>query len=154
MNRYVVLEKEDIKVAVDIETDTSGQEISELKSEGFVITAQSIQADSTEAAIAQSMNTKANVSPDSIYRMARRISLLISWGGWIVFGVGIVVLILGLNALGGPFGGVLLFALSQAMPGAGIMILGLLMVAAAQMLNATVDTADNSRRILEHLQHQ
>ncbi|WP_240205261.1 hypothetical protein [Vibrio sp. CyArs1] len=154
MNTYVVLEKSGIRVAVNIVSDDAGDEIRALENEGFVIVNNAIQANSKEAAIAALTRKKTVNNPDSNYSTAKLISSLISVIGWTVFAVGIIVLLLSLGMLGGRYGVNFWLFLSAIAPGAGTMVSGLFLVATAQVVRATVDNADNSRQILEHLQRQ
>jgi len=79
----------------------------------------------------------------SEYSTARKISMLISFLGWVVFAGGVIA------AFSGMARGLL-----TSLPGLGIAVSGLFLVAAGQVTRATVDNADHTREILNHLQEK
>ncbi len=83
----------------------------------------------------------------SDYEVARKISKFLSFLGWLVFAVGVIAAIAGLvsGTQSRYGGGVSLLAL---LPGLGISVSGLFLVAAGQVTRATVDNADHTREIL------
>ncbi len=92
-------------------------------------------------------SVKSTGAYQSNYGVARKISKFLSFIGWLVFAIGVVFSLAGLaSGAQSPYGGsVTLLAL---LPGIGISISGLFLVAAAQVTRATVDNADHTREIL------
>jgi len=89
----------------------------------------------------------------SQYGAARTVSMFISFLGWAVFAGGIIAAIAGFAGMGsgGRYGGgVSLLAL---LPGLGMAVAGLFLVAAGQVTRATVDSADHTREILNFIKN-
>jgi len=103
---------------------------------------------SSEISNSSSASSSKNISTyQSNYGVARKISKFLSFIGWLVFAIGVVFALAGLaSGTQSQYGeGVTLLAL---LPGIGISISGLFLVAAAQVTRATVDNADHTREIL------
>lgn len=92
---------------------------------------------------------KVTMAQQSAYGTARFVSFFISFLGWVAFVVGIIAAFASMGSLQLKYGaGVSVLAL---LPGLGISISGLFLVAAGQVTRATVDNADNTRQILDLL---
>jgi hypothetical protein len=91
------------------------------------------------------LESNKQAAPPSNYLAAKYVSSLISYMGWLVCIVGVVLTISGLIGL--EEGGVLFSMLS----GLGTAATGLIFVAAGQFTRATIDNADQTRAILNHL---
>ena len=81
----------------------------------------------------------------STYDTTRMIAACVSFVGWIVFGISILILLISLVQSTGSYGGFALMGLFPAF--AGIMS-GLFLVMAGQLTRTTVDTADNTGQML------
>lgn len=90
---------------------------------------------------------------DSDYGAARGVAKFISFLGWLVFIGGVLMSLIGLIAgmeAQSRFGGGGVSIISM-LPGFGISIAGLFLVAGGQVTRATVDSADHTREILRVL---
>ena len=86
----------------------------------------------------------------SRYRTGRLLARIISFVGWIVVAASIVLLILfliGLAQQGVYSDHVMMFGMAGLTVGS--ILAGIVLVAVGQMLRATLDTADNTRQMLE-----
>ena len=92
-------------------------------------------------------NGKAAATYRSEYETARKVSIFISLLGCLVFACGVIVALVGMagGMQSGYGGGVSILAI---VPGLGIAVSGLFLVAAGQVTRATVDNADHTREIL------
>jgi len=86
----------------------------------------------------------------SQYGAARTVSMFISFLGWAVFSGGIIAALVGIGSGSRYGGGVSLLAL---LPGLGMAVAGLFLVAAGQVTRATVDSADQTREILNFIRN-
>jgi hypothetical protein len=89
-------------------------------------------------------NVQVEITGTSVYgsyEAARAVASIFAFFGWVIVAVGVVASLAGLAA-GPPFNFVL------AAGGVGVGAIGLLLVAAEQMLRAAVDSADYSRQAL------
>jgi len=83
----------------------------------------------------------------SKYETARKVSMFISFIGWVVFVGGIIAAFSGMaSGLQSRYGGGV--SILAFLPGLGIAVYGLFLVAAGQVTRATVDNADHTREIL------
>lgn len=87
----------------------------------------------------------------STYETSRTIAKIVSAVGWVVVGVGALLLLITIPELAKSRYGVNWLKL---IPSIGIALAGFLVVAAGQVTRATVDTADNTGRILSVLMDQ
>ena len=89
----------------------------------------------------------------SEYETARKVSMFISFLGWVVFAGGVIAAFAGMaSGLQSRYsGGVSILAV---LPGLGIAVSGLFLVAAGQATRATVDNADHTREILSLLREK
>ncbi|MDU0111747.1 hypothetical protein RT723_01715 [Psychrosphaera aquimarina] len=90
-------------------------------------------------------NSEPQVNHSSNYATAIGVSRFISFLGWVVFALGIIVLLIGVGKSSQYGSEALLVTL---FPSIGLTICGLFLVAAAQVTKATVDNADHTREIL------
>jgi hypothetical protein len=89
-------------------------------------------------------------SYNSDYGAARKVSMFISFLGWLVFAIGLIAAIGGIAAGGNSrYGNEM--SLIAMFPGIGIAVSGLFLVAGGQVTRATVDNADHTREILNLL---
>lgn len=102
-----------------------------------------------------SKSTKPTTGPlyRSEYETARKVSMFISFLGWLVFAGGVMAAFAGIaSGLQSRYGGgVSILAL---LPGLGIAVSGLYLVAAGQVTRAIVDNADHTREILTFLREK
>jgi len=104
--------------------------------------------ESSEILSSNSMSsTKSTGIYQSDYVVARKVAKFLSFLGWVVFVIGVIAAFAGLVAgTQAPYSdGVSLLAL---LPGIGVAVSGLFLVAAGQVTRATVDNADHTREIL------
>lgn len=99
------------------------------------------------------MENKISTIPyKSKYRNARQVSYIISFFGWLIVFGGIVGIFVGLDASGSLARSGMLrgdaAAIAAMLPGVLISITGLVVVAAGQIVRATVDNADNTGEML------
>lgn len=88
----------------------------------------------------------------SSYKTARGISEFVSFLGWLLFIVGIVIALVGfVGGIKSRYGGVSLIAM---LPGLGTAVAGLLLVMGGQVTRATVDSADHTREIMNILREK
>ena len=86
----------------------------------------------------------------SDYGLTRSLSMFLAFLGWLICVGGVVVAFIGVFAGSARFsGGGLSFV--AVLPGVGLAISGLFLVAAAQVARAAVDNADHTREILKIL---
>jgi len=86
----------------------------------------------------------------SDYGVARKVSIFISFLGWVVFAVGVLAAFAGLvGELRSPYGNNI--SIGILLSGIGIAVSGLFLIAAGQVTRATVDNADHTREILRFL---
>lgn len=84
----------------------------------------------------------------SDYDVARKISEFISFLGWVVFAIGVTTAFICLiSGTQSRYGEAVSFL--AILPGLGVAISGLFLVAAGQVTRATVDNADHTREILK-----
>lgn len=88
------------------------------------------------------------------YGTAKGVSTFLAFVGWLLFAAGIIAALIGFNSFNGPYGMVDITTILMTLPGLGFAFSGLLMVASAQVVKATVENADNTREILVLLQEQ
>ena len=94
-----------------------------------------------------SSKRKSGIVYRSEYETARKISMLISFLGWLVFASGVIAALAGMGGgLRSDYGGGI--SIIAFLPGLGIAVSGLFLVAAGQVTKATVDNADHTREIL------
>ncbi|HFE38745.1 MAG TPA: hypothetical protein ENK06_10080 [Gammaproteobacteria bacterium] len=98
-------------------------------------------------------STKNSYTSRSDYEVARKVSRFISFLGWVVFALGIIVAFAGfVNGVQSRYGGGV--SIIGMLPGLGITVSGLFLVAAGQVTRATVDNADHTREILNTLREK
>ena len=90
---------------------------------------------------------KSDYSTDyaSTYGTARMIAQFVSFVGWVVVGISVLILLVSLVKSTESHGG---FALMGLFPSLAGVISGLLLVMSGQLTRATVDTADNTGQML------
>lgn len=82
---------------------------------------------------------------NSTYDTTRMIAACVSFVGWFVVGISVLILLVSLVKSNDSYGG---FALMGLFPAFAGIISGLLLVMAGQLTRATVDTADNTGQML------
>ena len=92
------------------------------------------------------------VAYHSNYEVARAVAQFISFLGWIVFGIGIIAAVVILVDAQSRYGGGI--SILSMLPGFGIAISGVFLVAAGQVTRATVDNADHTREILNYIKEK
>ncbi len=159
MNTYMILEKLDVRIAVNILQEGAGDEIRALQSIGFNIVENSVDAENTESALngsSKHVNSSSveSVNIESNYKTAKFISKLISAIGWLVFAVSIILILAAMGAANGRYGFSFWQMIAAMAPGFGAMVSGLFLVASGQVVRATVDNADHTYHIYKHLNSQ
>ncbi|MGL6316943.1 hypothetical protein [Vibrio sp. WXL103] len=161
MKRYTVFQKGNELRAVEADKFTAQDNITELINHGYGEVG-SVMAGSAGHAVAEyesgnrvsakeSVTQSASVadSPSvSSYQTAVFVSKMISGFGWLIFAIGGLGMLAGFSAGSSRYGFDLAMAIAGATPGFVGMISGLLLVAAGQVMKATVDNADNTNQIL------
>lgn len=95
--------------------------------------------------MAQANGSIADGQYKSEYETSRKVSMIISGFGWLVFAIGIIAALAGLaSGLQSRYG----IGLMGVLPGIALLVSGLMMVVAGQVTRATVDNADHTREIL------
>ena len=96
--------------------------------------------------------TTTSSSYKSEYETARKVAMFISFLGWLLFAAGILSAFAGFaSGFQDGYGGVSIIAM---LPGLGIAVSGLFLVASGQVTRATVDNADHTREILALLREK
>ena len=89
---------------------------------------------------------------DSEYKVATAIAFFLSFAGWVLVIAGTIFTLWGISVSSEvskdiPF-------MVASLPGIGIAVCGLVLIAAAQVTKATVDNADHTREILKLLKNK
>jgi len=95
----------------------------------------------------------ANANYERSYGTARTISSILELVGWIIVGAGVLLIFAALGTIGGYRFGLFDIFLPLA-PGISLIITGLFMVMAVQIMRATVDSAEMTREMLHIARHQ
>ena len=99
-----------------------------------------------------SKKTTTSSSYESQYETGRKVATFISFLGWLFFVAGLLSALAGLaSGFQDGYGGVSIIAM---LPGLGIAVSGLFLVASGQVTRATVDNADHTREILALLREK
>ncbi|HFQ5018332.1 TPA: hypothetical protein ACGUP9_004422 [Vibrio vulnificus] len=166
MDNYQLFKNASRIEAVNMNQFTARDDVQDLLAGGF-ISLGFVMASSQEDAISKENtasptesvidNPKSeqipNIAYESKYKTAQLVSKIISGFGWFIFTLGIIGLLMSLGAGNTRFG----FSMSQfiavAAPGFVALISGLFLVAAGQVMKATVDNADHTYQIFSHLKN-
>jgi len=159
MKHYVILKKGNVIVAVDLVTETSGDEIRSMQADGFEIVNESTSAQNSKEAIdkyTQSLKSSSGsnthaIAYESRYKTAKFVSQLISIFGWLTFISGVGIALFGLASGNNYYGFDLWTAIALATPGFATIVSGLFLVATGQVMRATIDNADHTYQIFTHL---
>lgn len=92
----------------------------------------------------RSQSNQSQYKEESEYTVARVLQKLFIVLGWLLIIIGVLAAIAGMSDTCSN-------KLAAAIPGLAICFAGIITIAAAQITLAVIDTADNSRRILEEL---
>ncbi|CAH0533228.1 hypothetical protein VST7929_01092 [Vibrio stylophorae] len=161
MNYYVIMQKGTTKIAVDIVSESAGEEIRALQSDGFKITIENVEARSSKEALEKAnvsnvaMKSSQNlVSHESKYQIAQLVSKCISILGWLIFASGLLLALAGLGAGNGRYGFDFWLAVAGIAPGFVTLVSGLFLVATSHVMRATLDNAEHTFQILSQLKSQ
>lgn len=155
MNSYFILQKDEMFVAVDTMSSTVAEEIEALIADDYFVCSDSFWANNSNDAVLR-WKDKAGKGPKPItyksnYETAIFVSGIITFVGWLVVAIGILVTGFGLASLSKMYSINFASFIGVAVPGIGGIISGLFLVAVGQVVKATVDNADHTRQILNRL---
>lgn len=169
MNKYEILKKDDKLVAVELGTFGTPDELEHYSKQGYKEQDEEISAQNKNEAISEYMDTnrtknislevstspddseKTNNTSDSTrYSTAKFVHKLAEIVGWVcvVLGILLVMIFAGQNPTSGHS---FSLVIGSSIPGISLAIVGLLTVALSQVLRATIDTAENSFKLLDKL---
>ncbi|EGU35942.1 hypothetical protein VII00023_08884 [Vibrio ichthyoenteri ATCC 700023] len=156
MNCFAILEKSDIKIAVNLNKETSEDELNALKLEGYKVILEQVEAESSSDALQRAKQLKktkatAQIEYQSKYKTGLLVGKIIAVIGWLMMIVGIENMLAGSVRTMDQYIWSYGIMFSAMLPGFGIFLSGLFSVAASQVIKATVDNADNTHRIYLHL---
>lgn len=114
------------------------------------VTTDPLGVDCIEAPAEKSRSVGHYADYKSKYGTARTVSIFISFLGWVVFVGGLIAAFTGMTGgLQGRYSGEV--STVALLPGIGMAVAGLFLVAAGQVTRATVDNADHTREILNFI---
>lgn len=166
MNNYQLFKSEDKVEAVNMDKFTASDDVSELLarhyvSVGFVHAASSEEAISNIGEVSSETLVVEKSKPDgqnvleyeSKYKTAQLVSTIVSGFGWVIFVVGIFAILAALGAGNTRYGFIMSQFIAAAIPGFSALVAGLFLVAAGQVMKATVDNADHTYQILHSMKN-
>lgn len=166
MNQYEIMKKENELVAVELGTFGTPDELERYEKLGFIEQNKNISAKNNQEAILKYTNSDYidnvenipqnksqiynKISDSNRYNTARYVYKFIEFVGWVCVGSGIlffIVLASQVPTYASSFG----LVLATSLPGLSLAMGGVVTVALSQILRGTIDTAENSFKILEKL---
>ena len=153
---YVILKKGTILLAVDVMSDSAGEEIRGLQDQCFEIVCKNMEALSSGNAIKAYQNKGTKVVENkelykSNYGIAQFVVGILSFIGWETILVGVMLVLIGFGSSSKYYELSFIQHIGFISPGFITMVSGLFSIAASQIVKATVDNADHSYQIMMHL---
>ncbi|EHI9302748.1 hypothetical protein J9097_004401 [Vibrio vulnificus] len=162
MDNYQLFKNASRIEAVNMNQFTARDDVQDLLADGFmslgfVMASSQEDAISKENTASPTGNPKSeqtpNIAYESNYKTAQLVSKIISGFGWFIFSLGIIGLLMSLGAGNTRYGFIMSQFIAAAAPGFVALISGLFLVAAGQVMKATVDNADHTYQIFSHLKN-
>ncbi|HCH1011445.1 TPA: hypothetical protein NKP47_005310 [Vibrio parahaemolyticus] len=158
MSKYEILRKGNHVAAVELNCAESEEKIYAYKSQRFIAQRVEIEAESEEQAInifsqnnAETLQVASAKEVSSNYSTGKKVYSFVEGVGWLLVVLGALFTIAILAQLGSAYSISAVTVISGIIPGLGLALGGLLSIAAAQVMKATIATAENSQKILEQL---
>ncbi|MDV6252613.1 hypothetical protein [Vibrio sp. EA2] len=158
MNKYEILRKGNQVAAVELNCAESEEKIYAYKSQRFIAQRVEIEAESEEQAIkifsqsnVENLQVASAKEVSSNYSTGKKVYSFVEGVGWLLVVIGVLFTIAILAQLGSTYNTSSVVVISGIIPGLGLALGGLLSIASAQVMKATIATAENSQKILEQL---
>ena len=155
MKKYLIMIKNDEVVAIEQETLHFEEDIKHYKQKGFIGEEAEviIEADSEADAI-RKFSPQKKVTTN--YNTGKSVYSFMEVVGWIFVAIGIIIAIISVATFILQFNRIATFSalLLASIPGISLSIGGLFAIATAQVMKATIATAENTQQILEKMSAQ
>lgn len=159
MKKYEILCKDNQVAAVELNSAESEANIQTYKSHRFIAQSVEIEAESEEQAIkiflqknAAPLQVTSSKEVSSNYSLGRKIYSFVEGAGWLLVIIGVIFTIATLAELISTYSvGSTVAVITAIIPCLGLALGGLLSIALAQIMKATIATAENSQKIIEQL---